>query len=125
MAANGNKQAAIDFLEGVASGRVREAYDRYVAKDFRHHNPYFRGDAGSLRDGMEQNAREHPKKRLDVLKALEDGDLVAIYSRVRHEPEEAGYAVFHLFRFEGDRIAEMWDVGQAVPEPLVNEYGMF
>lgn len=125
MTTKGRKQAAIDFLHDVASGRVREAYDRWVAKDFKHHNPYFRGDAESLRNGMEQNAREHPKKRLDVLKALEDGDLVAIYSRVRHEPEEVGYAVFHLFRFEGDRIAELWDVGQAVPEPLVNQYGMF
>ena len=125
MAANGKKQVAIEFLQGAASGNVRQAYERHVAKDFRHHNPHFQGDADSLMVAMEQNAREHPHKRLDVLKALEDGDLVAIYSRVRHEPEELGYAVFHLFRFEGDRIVELWDVGQAVPHPSVNQYGMF
>jgi predicted SnoaL-like aldol condensation-catalyzing enzyme len=31
----------------------------------------------------------------------------------------------HLFRFEGSRIAELWDVGQSVPEESVNDYGMF
>ena len=125
MAAQSRKQVAIEFLKGAASGNVRDVYAQHVAKDFRHHNPYFKGDADSLMVAMEQNAREHPKKRLDVLQALEDGDLVAIYSRVRHEPNEVGHAVFHMFRFEGDRIAELWDVGQEVPQPTVNQYGMF
>ena len=125
MAGQSRKQVAIEFLQGAASGKVRDAYAQYVAQGFRHHNPYFKGDADSLMVAMEQNAREHPHKRLDVLQALEDGDLVAIYSRVRHEPEEPGHAVFHMFRFEGDRIAELWDVGQEVPQPTVNQYGMF
>jgi hypothetical protein len=29
------------------------------------------------------------------------------------------------FRFEGDRIAELWDVGQVAPADSPNEYGMF
>jgi predicted SnoaL-like aldol condensation-catalyzing enzyme len=90
-----------------------------------HHNPYFRGDAESLMKGMEDNAREHPQKELEIIDALEEGVRVAIFSRVKHEPEDVGAAVFHLFRFEGDRIAELWDVGQEVPQPLVNENGMF
>jgi predicted SnoaL-like aldol condensation-catalyzing enzyme len=69
--------------------------------------------------------REHPKKRLDVLNALEEADLVAVHARIRHEPNEIGYAVFHLFRFVGDRIVELWDVGQEVPATTVNENGMF
>lgn len=125
MTAQNRKAAASEFLHLAATGKVRDAYARYVAKGFRHHNPYFRGDAESLMKGMEENAREHPQKRLDVLSALEDGDLVAIYSRVKHEPSEVGFAVFHLFRFVGDRIVEMWDVGQEVPVNAVNENGMF
>jgi SAM-dependent methyltransferase len=71
---------------------VRDAYARHVAKDFRHHNPFFRGDATSLMTAMEENAREHPAKRLDVLNALEDADLVAVHARVQHGPDEIGYA---------------------------------
>jgi predicted SnoaL-like aldol condensation-catalyzing enzyme len=34
-------------------------------------------------------------------------------------------AVVHLFRFEAGKIAELWDVGQAQPEQMVNQIGMF
>ena len=120
-----HKAAAIDFLHMASAGRVREAFERRVAQDFRHHNPFFRGDAGSLIMAMEENARQYPKKRMHVLASLEDGEMVAIYSRVRHEPDDIGVAIVHLFRFAGDRIAELWDIGQEVPATTVNENGMF
>ena len=115
----------MDFLKLVAAGSVREAYRRYVGPGFRHHNPYFRGDAASLMAAMEQNATKNPKKTLEVVCALQDGDRVAVFSRVRQNPSDLGGAVVHIFRFEDSRIAEFWDVGQAVPENSVNENGMF
>lgn len=71
---------------------------------------------------MEKNAAEHPNKTLEVQRVLSDGDLVAVHSRVRPAPADAGLATVHLFRFEGDRIAELWDLGQPVPP---NKNGMF
>ena len=56
------KQAAISFMQLVASGNVREAYQKYVGPNFRHHNPVFRGDADSLRVAMEENAAKNPDK---------------------------------------------------------------
>jgi predicted SnoaL-like aldol condensation-catalyzing enzyme len=50
---------------------------------------------------------------------------VAVHSRVRQTPGDPGGAVVHLFRFEGDRIAELWDIGQPVPAESVNDNGMF
>ncbi|HEX3131490.1 MAG TPA: nuclear transport factor 2 family protein [Thermoanaerobaculia bacterium] len=119
------KDAAIEFLTLAATGKVRDAYERHAGPGFRHHNPHFRGDAESLRAAMEENAAQNPDKTLEVQMALQDGDRVAVFSRVRQRPGDLGAAVVHLFRFEGDRIAELWDVGQAVPEDLVNENGMF
>ena len=118
------KEAAISFLTLVAAGRVGDAFAQHVGEGFRHHNPYFAGDARSLMTAMEDNARQTPNKRLDVVRALEDGDLVAVHSHIRQHPDERGHAVVHIFRFEGDRIVEGWDVAQAVPEESVNEYGM-
>jgi predicted SnoaL-like aldol condensation-catalyzing enzyme len=37
--------------------------------------------------------------------------------------EHTGIAVVHLFRFEGDKIAEFWDVAQILPDPAPNENG--
>ena len=119
------KEAAIEFMTLVASGKVPEAYERHIGQNFRHHNPYFRGDAQSLQTAMAENAAQNPNKKLDVQFALEDGNRVAVFSRIKQNPDDRGSAVVHLFRFEGDRIMELWDVGQAIPENRVNENDMF
>lgn len=118
------KQAAIDFLRLVAKGEIDRAYRTYVATNFRHHNPFFRSDAASLQKGMEENARQNPNKELTVLRAIEEGDLVATHSLVKQRPGDRGGVVVHLFRFQGDRVAELWDIGQPVPETMPNELGM-
>ncbi|MGH2625290.1 MAG: nuclear transport factor 2 family protein [Anaerolineales bacterium] len=117
--------AAMEFLRMAASGNVRQAFRRYVAPDFRHHNPFFRGDAESLMAAMEENAARNPDKVFEIQRALQDGGLVAVHSRVRQGPADLGAAVVHVFRFDGDLIAELWDVGQPVPENSPNEHGMF
>ncbi len=119
------KSVAVSFLQLAASGRAQEAYAKHVSPTFRHHNPYFAGDAQSLITAMDENARQNPDKRLDVLRALEEGDLVAVHSRVQHHAGDRGAALVHVFRFEGDRIAELWDIGQPVPRDSPNSNGMF
>lgn len=119
------KDMAISFLHLVTSGKVREAYENHVGPSFRHHNPYFKGDAESLMKGMEENADKFSNKIFKIQHALEDGDLVAVHSHVRLKPEERGFALVHIFRFQDDRIVELWDMGQPVPEDSPNEYGMF
>lgn len=66
-----------------------------------------------------------PDKIFEVQHALEDGDLVAVHSRLRQSLDDRGGPVVHIFRFEGDRVAEVWGVVQAVPENSPNENGMF
>jgi predicted SnoaL-like aldol condensation-catalyzing enzyme len=119
------KESAVAFLKAVASGQVREAYARYIGPGFKHHNPFFRGDAPSLMQAMEDNAKKNPNKIFEVHAAIEERDRVAVFSHVRQRPEDKGGAVVHIFRFEGDRIVEFWDVGQVVPEQSVNDNGMF
>lgn len=119
------KDAAVGFLQLVAAGNVREAYERHIGPGFRHHNPFFRGDAVSLMEAMQANAASNPDKVLEVKRALQDGEQVAVLSHIRQRPGDRGAAVVHIFRFEGGRIVELWDIGQAVPEDAVNENGMF
>lgn len=123
--ANRNKDAAVSFLKMASSGDVQEAYSKFVGPGFKHHNPYFEGSAETLMTAMEENARENPNKTLDVKRVIAEGDLVAVHSHVRQNPDELGGAVVHLFRFEEGRIVELWDLGQPVPEESPNQYGMF
>lgn len=119
------KRSATEFLRLAASGEAREAFRRYVGVGFRHHNPYFAGDADSLMNAMDQNAVQNPHKTLEVKHAIEEGDLVAVHAHVRFQAGDRGIALVHLFRFEGDRIVELWDLGQEVPEISRNDNGMF
>ncbi|MCI0534772.1 MAG: ester cyclase [Verrucomicrobiales bacterium] len=88
-----HKEAAISFMQLVASGKVREAYQKFVGPNFQHHNPFFRGDADSLRNAMEKNAAKNPNKVLEVQRVLEEGDFVAVHSRVRQKPDDRGMGV--------------------------------
>jgi predicted SnoaL-like aldol condensation-catalyzing enzyme len=73
---------------------------------------------------MEDEAK-HPGKQLDVRLALQDGDHVAVHSRLKHPAFEPEVAVVHIFRFENGRIVEAWDIVQMAPEQIVNTNGMF
>lgn len=119
------KEMAKHFLELAAGGDSREAFSLYVAQDFKHHNAWFKGDADTLMNAMEESAKENPNKIFEIQRALEDGELVAVHSHIKQNPKDLGAAVIHIFRFEGDTIAELWDFGQAVPADQVNENGMF
>lgn len=119
------KQMASDFLLLASKGKAREAFNKYVGNAFKHHNIYFKGDGESLMPAMEDNAKKNPDKVFEIKRALQEGDLVTIHSHVRQKPGDPGAAVVHLFRFENDKIAELWDLGQPVPLETVNENGIF
>jgi predicted SnoaL-like aldol condensation-catalyzing enzyme len=113
------------FLRLCATGKVREAYERFAAPDFRHHNPYFRGDAASLRAGMEEAAAKFPHTTIETQRSFEAGNLVAVHSKVRHEAAGRDIAVVHIFRFKGSRIVELWDIAMEAPADSPNEHGLF
>ena len=115
-----NKNAAASFLKLAASGKVREAYSKFVGAGFKHHNPFFEGSAESLMAGMEENARQNPNKAFEVKRAIAEGEFVVTHSHVQQKPGELGAAVVHIFRFENGHIVELWDLGQPVPEKSPN-----
>lgn len=119
------KEVAQDFLKLASKGQSREAFELYVSENFKHHNVWFKGDGQTLMTAMEENAKETPDRVFEIQRALEDGNLVAVHSRVRQTPNDLGVALIHIFRFDNDKIVELWDFGQAVPENMVNENGMF
>ena len=123
--ADSNKNAAVSFLKMVASGKVQEAYSKFVGEGFRHHNPFFEGSAESLQAGMQANALQNPDKVMDVKRVIAEGELVAVHSYVQQRSGERGAAVVHIFRFENGKIMELWDLGQPVPDESPNQFGMF
>ncbi|MBX7115577.1 MAG: nuclear transport factor 2 family protein [Myxococcaceae bacterium] len=120
-----NKTAALDFLRLAAAGHVDEAYAKFVSPRLVHHNAYFAGDVDTLKAAMRDSARQNPAAHLDVKRAVEENDVVAVHSHMRLQPDTPGIAVVHLMRFENGRIVEWWDIGQQLPADSPNHNGVF
>jgi len=125
MISKSRKEIAAEFLTLCAIGKSHKAFDLFVGENFIHHNTYFKGDRETLMLAMEANAKQNPHKILEIKHTLEDGSLAAVHSHVRQNPNDLGVAVIHIFCFENDKIVELWDFGQPVPQNLINENGMF
>jgi predicted SnoaL-like aldol condensation-catalyzing enzyme len=75
---------------------------------------------------MEESSIKEPNKSFEVIRALEDGDLVATHSRlVRSNSNAPEIAVVHIFRFKDDKIIEEWEAGMEVPKDSPNKNGVF
>ncbi len=119
------KRTAVQFLELVTAGRINQAYREHVDMRGRHHNPFVPAGFSALQQAMLDNHVRMPDKRFKVEHVLGEGDLVTVHARIVLTPGGQTMAAMYLFRFDGDRIVEMWDLGQPVPDDSPNEDGMF
>jgi len=119
------KDIAISFLRLASSGNIREAYETYIHPRFIHHNPYFKGDRESLLAGMEESAIRFPNKIFDVIRVLEDGELVAVHGKVKLEKNMPEISLMHIFRFDHNLIIEEWEASQETPKESPNKNGIF
>ena len=119
------KQVAVQFLQLVVAGRIDEAYQRYVDLGGKHHNPFFPAGFPALRQAMLENQAQFPNKHLTIKNVLGDGDLVAVQAHIIPQPGEISITAVHIFRFQGDKIVEMWDCGQPIPPDSPNTDGAF
>jgi predicted SnoaL-like aldol condensation-catalyzing enzyme len=117
------KNISISFLTLASSGKVTEAFERYIHPDFKHHLVFFKGDRESFLKAMEENVRQFPDKTYETKHALEDSDLVAVHGKVVLVPKV--YGVIHIFRFKGDKIIESWEASQEELKDSPNENELF
>lgn len=117
------KDIAISFLKMAGSGEVNSAYENFVAPQFIHHNQYFKGDRESLKQAMIEAHHSSPNKSLEIKHIYEDGPTVITHSLVIKS--DMNIAVAHIFRFENDKIVELWDLGQVIDPKSPNTNSPF
>ena len=121
----GNAEIATEFLKMCAGGEVRDAFARFVAPDFVHHNAWFAADRESLLQAMEQSAAAEPNKSFEPKQVIDGGDRVAVLSHLKRAGGDLEYAVVHIARVVDGKIVELWDLAQEVPKDSPNALGMF
>ena len=119
------KLAAVQFLQMVVAGKIEEAYQKYVDMEGKHHNPFFPAGFPALKKAMLEDQAQFPNKQITVKQVLGDGDLVAVHSHIQMAHDQKDFTTVHIFRFEGEKVVELWDIGQAAPADSPNQDGMF
>lgn len=105
--------------------RPGEAAAKFLAPNYRQHNPGAADGPSGFVEFVTAFTSRYPKARVIPKRAVAEGDLVAVHLHVQPDPEARGWAAIDIFRLEGGRIAEHWDVMQEIPERTANPNTMF
>ncbi|MEU6261287.1 nuclear transport factor 2 family protein [Streptomyces sp. NPDC047043] len=119
------KWVAVHVLKGVFERGDTGVVDRFVRTDYIQHNPQVGDGAAALKAVGRSFHQQFPRATYSVKRVIAEGDLVLVHSNLVATPGTRGSAVVDIFRFQGGRIAEHWDVLEDVPATSVSGNDMF
>lgn len=103
-----NRALVMDAMTSLFQRHDASAVDRLYAEDYIQHNPAIPQGRAALRSIVEGLS---PSVYYEPGLVIAEGDLVAIHGRIRGWAEAPQIAI-DIFRVEGGRLAEHWDVLQ-------------
>jgi len=121
-----NKALVRKVYQGLFGDHDLTVLDRYWAKDYIQHNPYMNDGTEAVKQYVEKmGLLKGPKSKVEFLRVAAEGDLVFVQTRTPKMADAPEMVIVDIFRVEKGRIAEHWDVMQAVPADAVNKRPMY
>ena len=120
-----NKRNAIEFYKMAFEGNPGKAVDLFVGSDYIQHNPLVGNGPDAFVEYFERMAGEYPDKTIEFVRAVAEGDLVALHT---HQvwPGNDEYVTMDFFRFDEEgKIVEHWDSVQQIPDTSANGNKMY
>jgi predicted SnoaL-like aldol condensation-catalyzing enzyme len=120
-----NKRNAIAFYRTAYEGDPGAAVERYVGESYIQHNPLVGDGPEPFVQYFERMHREYPDKSITFVRAVAEGDLVALHT---HQvwPGNDEDVTMDFFRFgPNGKIVEHWDAMQQIPEASANGNTMY
>ncbi|MEM8662046.1 MAG: nuclear transport factor 2 family protein [Pseudomonadota bacterium] len=120
-----NKRNAIAFYRTAYRGDPSSAVANHVGAQYIQHNPLVGDGKQAFIDYFQQMAEAYPEKDITFLRAVAEGDLVALHT---HQIWRGGeeYVTMDFFRFDDQgKIVEHWDAIQEIPATSRNGNTMY
>jgi len=93
----------------------------YVGDEYIQHNPLVGDGVEPFVEYFERMAAEYPDKSIEFVRAVAQGDLVALHAHQIWTGDEE-YVTMDFFSFDGNgKIVEHWDAIQKIPEESENK----
>ncbi|WMX16738.1 nuclear transport factor 2 family protein [Aureispira sp. CCB-E] len=126
MSRQDNKKNAIEFYKMAYEGNPQKATELYVGAQYIQHNPSVGDGKEAFIAYFEDLAKNYPRKSIEFVRAIAEGDLVALHTHQVWSDANKEYVTMDFFRFdEQGKIIEHWDAIQQVPPTSANNNTMF
>jgi len=120
-----NRAAVLAFYEKGLNQKDADAALQYVGKRYVQHNPNAADGPEGFRKFITFLKEKAPQSHSEIKRSFVDGDTVVLHVHAVREPGTRGNAIVDIFKLEGGKIVEHWDVVQPIPEAAANPNGMF
>jgi muconolactone delta-isomerase len=122
-----NKKAVVAFYEKALNEHDAEtAFRLYGGKSYTQHTPVIEDGQQGLGKFVAWLRDNRPNARATIKRVFAEGDYVLLHVHwIGLSVGERGEAVVDIFRLEGGKVAEHWDVIQPIPESAANSNTMF
>ena len=120
-----NKKVVLDFYDKALNQKDFDAAAKHFGPRYIQHNPLAADGIEGFRKFIEFRREKFPNAKSEIKRTLADGDMVILHVHSIREPGERGVAIVDIFRLEGGKIIEHWDVIQPISEKAANDNTMF
>jgi predicted SnoaL-like aldol condensation-catalyzing enzyme len=118
-----NKKLVSNLYQEVFGDKNIDAVDKYLADNYIQHNPGVADGKEALKAALKVWFKGAPKEKIDIQHIGADGNFVYIHTKSKQGNKTV--SVMDIFRIDGNKIVEHWDVLQEVPAKSANDHPMF
>lgn len=125
------KRSARDLVLGfyqALNEKDAEKAKEFLGDTYIQHNPEVADGPEGLLRFVRFRRENFPDAHNEVKRVITEGDLVALHVHSVLVPGTPGRMIVDIFRVDGGKVVEHWDVIQAIPErhfPPLNDNGLF
>lgn len=122
------RDLVLAFYEAALNDKDEGKTKEFLGDTYIQHNPAVADGPDGLLRFVRFRRERFPHSRNEVKMVIAEGDLVALHVHSVLVPGTAGRNIVDIFRVEGHKVVEHWDVIQDIPEqlfPPINDNGLF